>query len=174
MAGDDTDESICIDCGMCCDGTLFTWVPLPGEGDEATLVGTPITVQSSEGKPFFSQPCAAFAGCCSIYASRPSNCRSFRCSLLRRHEAGDVSTEDARRIIRTTLDMRDRALGSIRQQLAVDAMSFQEMLKRLAESDGEEAVASPEHMVMVLDAVAANRLLSQHFLPTAPRNATTA
>jgi hypothetical protein len=159
---------------MCCDGTLFTWVPLPGEGDEATLVGTPITVQSSEGKAFFSQPCAAFAGCCSIYASRPSNCRSFRCSLLRRHEAGDVSTDEARRIIRMTLDMRDRALGPVRQLLAVDDMSFREIQKRLAELTAEEGDASPEHMVMVLDAVAADRLLSQHFLPTPPRDATTA
>ena len=174
MAGDDTDESICIDCGMCCDGTLFTWVPLPGEGDAAMLAGTPITVKDSEGKAFFSQPCAAFAGCCSIYASRPSNCRSFRCSLLRRHESGDVSTDEARRIIRMTLDMRDRALGPVRQLLAVDDMSFREIQTRLAEMTPEEGDASPEHMVMVLDAVAVDKLLSQHFLPTPPRDATTA
>lgn len=170
MADDDTDESICIDCGMCCDGTLFTWVGLPDDGDEAMLAGTPIAVKRSEGKSFFSQPCAAFAGCCSIYASRPSNCRSFRCSLLRRHETGDVSTDEARRIIRMTLDMRDRALGPIRQRLAVDDMSFREIQKRLAVLTAEESVASPEHMVMVLDAVAVDKLLSQHFLPTPPRD----
>ena len=155
---------------MCCDGTLFTWVGLPDDGDEAMLAGTPIAVKGSEGKSFFSQPCAAFAGCCSIYASRPSNCRSFRCSLLRRHETGDVSTDEARRIIRMTLDMRDRALGPIRQRLAVDDMSFREIQKRLAELTAEESVASPEHMVMVLDAVAVDKLLSQHFLPTPPRD----
>ena len=155
---------------MCCDGTLFTWVGLPDDGDEAMLAGTPIAVKGSEGKSFFSQPCAAFAGCCSIYASRPSNCRSFRCSLLRRHETGDVSTDEARRIIRMTLDMRDRALGPIRQRLAVDDMSFREIQKRLAVLTAEESVASPEHMVMVLDAVAVDKLLSQHFLPTPPRD----
>jgi hypothetical protein len=70
--------------------------------------------------------------------------------------------------------MRDRALGPIRQRLAIDDMSFREIQKRLAEMTPEEGDASPEHMVMVLDAVAVDKLLSQHFLPTPPRDATTA
>lgn len=143
---------------------------MPGDGDVAMLVGTPVTVKNPEAEPFFSQPCAAFNGCCSIYTARPSICRSFRCSLLRRLEKGDVSTEDARRIIRITLDMRDRAIASMRQHLAVDDLSFLGLRKRLAELNSEDGGASPEYMVTMLDAVAADRLVSQHFLPTPPRD----
>ncbi len=174
VAGDDTDESICIDCGMCCDGTIFSRVELPSPGDVAMLVGTPVRIEGSEAEPFFSLPCAAFNGCCSIYTVRPSICRSFRCLLLRRLEKGDVSTEEARRIIRITRDMRDRAIASIRQRLAVDDLSFPELQALLANLPAEEGGASPEHMEMLLDAGATSRLISKHFLPKPPRDATTA
>ena len=173
MADNDTDDNICIDCGMCCDGTMFSRVPLPGDGDVAMLVGTPVRLEGSEAEPFFSQPCAAFNGCCSIYAARPSSCRGFRCSLLRRHDTGDVSSEEARRIIRITLDMRDRALTSIRRRLPNTDMSFPELQTQLENLPAEEGGASPEHMEMLLDVGATNSLIAKHFFRTPPRAATT-
>lgn len=153
---------------------MFARVALPGDGDVAMLAGTPVRVAGSDAEPFFSQPCAAFDGCCSIYEGRPSNCRGFRCSLLRRHDNGEVSTDEARRIIRITLDMRDRAIDSIRQRLAGDDLSFPEMQTRLADLPHEDGDASHTHMEMLLDVGATNSLLAKHFFSTPPRNSTMA
>ena len=151
---------------------MFARVALPAPGDAATLAGTPVRVEELGDEPFFSQPCAAFDGCCSIYDVRPSNCRAFKCSLLRRHDAGEVRTGDARRVIRATLDMRDRALASIGQRLAVDDLSFPEIQTRLANLQAEESSASSAHMEMLLDVAAVNSLLAKHFLPTPPSDTT--
>lgn len=167
MDDDAADDNICIDCGMCCDGTLFARVGLPGDGDVALLAGTPVRVEGSSSEPFFSQPCVAFDGRCSIYAVRPTICRNFRCSLLRRHNQGEVSTEEARRIIRITLDMRDRAMASIRRRLPVRSMSFPELQRQLAQLPVEEGGSSHEHMEMLLDIGAVNSLLAKHFVPPA-------
>lgn len=173
MAADAEDDNICIDCGMCCDGTMFVKVALPGDGDVTMLAGTPVSLQGSDGEPFFSQPCAAFDGCCSIYERRPSNCRGFRCSLLHRHDRGEVSTDEARRIIRITIDMRNRALAAIRRRHAVDGLSFPEMQAQLSELSDAAESASSEHMEMLLDVGATNTLLAKHFFAKPPRSSTT-
>jgi Fe-S-cluster containining protein len=173
VAGDDADDNICIDCGICCDGTLFARVALAGDRDVTMLADTPVRVQGSDSEPFLSQLCAAFDGCCSIYEVRPSNCRDFRCVLLRRHDRGEVSTDEARRIIHATVDIRNRALTAIRRRHAVDGLSFPEIQARLSEISDAADSASSEHMEMLLDVGATNTLLAKHFFGKPLRSSTT-
>lgn len=81
---------------MCCDGTLFAWVRLePNELAWAQRLRLPL-IDKGENQAFV-QRCACFDGArCSEYADRPTRCRSYRCKLLKRVEAGETTLEDAR------------------------------------------------------------------------------
>jgi len=89
------DSTLCLACGLCCDGTLFTQVPL--RSDELGRVrrrGLPI-LERPQGAAL-QQRCAALAGCrCEIYDDRPAACRSYRCMLLTALGEGEVSLAEA-------------------------------------------------------------------------------
>lgn len=74
-------DNICVDCGLCCDGTMFGQVI---NDDAESLI----------------QPCKYLCGHCTIYEDRPVACQDFKCALLYNHEDGNVTTQDAQEIIR--------------------------------------------------------------------------
>jgi len=88
-----SNGSVCLDCGMCCNGTFLDYAAVTGE--EATVLeplGLPVKVIDGLGLRI-QLPCRKFDGCCTIYADRPAVCRNFQCRLLksldkRRIEAG--------------------------------------------------------------------------------------
>lgn len=87
---------LCRGCGLCCDGTLFTWVVLQPGDDVAALANSNIAVTDQDGAGRFLQPCAAHAGGdCGIYANRPATCRGFQCKTLQRFSAGKLYYNDA-------------------------------------------------------------------------------
>jgi Fe-S-cluster containining protein len=99
---DKPEASICIDCGLCCDGTFLVRGHIfPEEDAEALSMGKVQTLEL-EGKPYFKQPCPHFAGgCCSIYEKRFTVCRTYRCKLLRQYERGEIDFAEAREAIAT-------------------------------------------------------------------------
>jgi hypothetical protein len=104
--------SLCLSCGLCCDGTLFNRVPL-AEGDDPSLRAA---LGVGEGQAHGVQPCAALRGLtCQVYERRPLTCRRFRCLLLEAHEADEVSLAGARQVVDETRALRAslaRALGT--------------------------------------------------------------
>ncbi|MEM7744050.1 MAG: YkgJ family cysteine cluster protein [Pseudomonadota bacterium] len=80
-------QDLCINCGMCCDGSLFWAVPIDAE-DPA-----PVT-RDEDGR--LRQPCACFDGVCTIYAQRPGACRTFDCRVLQIVKAGHKDAKWAR------------------------------------------------------------------------------
>jgi hypothetical protein len=87
-------ESICLACGLCCDGTLFARTQLAGE--EIVRLGRRGTTMAAS----MPQPCACLeGGRCRIYEERPQVCRSFRCTLLQRHQDGARDREECLRVI---------------------------------------------------------------------------
>jgi hypothetical protein len=119
-----SESEICLACGFCCDGTLFNRVTAgPRETAESFIaIGlTPIDASPGE-KVGFRQPCSQFTGLCSIYTSRPSACRSFRCRLLRSVEGGKYTVTEALQIVRETNALRD-ALLPVLDTLHADALA---------------------------------------------------
>jgi len=95
----DPHTVLCLACGLCCDGNLFTQVPV--RSDELERVrrrGLPI-LERSNGH-VLPQRCAALDGCrCEIYDDRPAACRGYRCMLYAAMGEGEVSLPEALEIV---------------------------------------------------------------------------
>jgi Fe-S-cluster containining protein len=93
-------STLCQRCGLCCDGNLFTSVPLhqsevPGMQRLALRV-----MVREDGTPGFAQRCAALEGsCCTVYSERPEACRRYRCYLLTALAEGELSLEEGLQVV---------------------------------------------------------------------------
>jgi hypothetical protein len=121
------EESICLKCGLCCNGVIFADVKLqPGDGAaRLRLLGLAL---STHRAPRFKQPCAALDGCrCRIYAERPRHCSGFECLLLQSVTTGRIERAAALRVIGTARDRAEkvrrglRALGDSDEGVALGA-----------------------------------------------------
>jgi len=90
-------DTLCTNCGLCCDGTLFADVELVGQAEVARLEIMGMEVEDeSRNVGVLSQPCAALRGTrCGIYAHRPKCCRIFQCHLLQNAESGSITVDQA-------------------------------------------------------------------------------
>ena len=95
-------EKLCVNCGLCCDSTLFADVELRADDSAARLKNSSLNLlRKGQGKLAFAQPCGCFDGkLCGIYADRPKRCRAFECGLLKQVESGELTSNAAlKRII---------------------------------------------------------------------------
>src|SRR5947207_12643077 len=94
----DSEQELCLACGLCCNGVLFADVRLEAADEAGKLRALGLAV-SKRGR--FKQPCAALEGChCRVYADRPSHCRKFECLLFKRVQKEDVPAGQALAIIK--------------------------------------------------------------------------
>ncbi len=83
-------DTLCTQCGLCCDGTLFADVEL-GRTEATRLEAMGLEIEETDGG-LLSLPCAALKGRrCGIYAHRPKCCRTFECQLLQDAKLGAVT-----------------------------------------------------------------------------------
>lgn len=104
-------NTLCLQCGLCCNGMLFADVR-PEPGDSSPLFA---------GRKRVAQPCPAFqAGdcTCSIYAGRPARCRQFECRQLLGVRAGETTVPQALRKIE-----KARRLG-VQLEQGLQALGF--------------------------------------------------
>ena len=98
-------QSLCLACGLCCDGTLFDWARLHPADDDASLSAANIVPIMEKGQRRFTLPCQHHQNrCCVIYAGwRPKICGAYECKLLKQVGHGTLSQEQALAIIERTL-----------------------------------------------------------------------
>ena len=112
---DELVDSLCVNCALCCDGTLFGDVELPPTEDVERLRRLGLGLRRRGDRVKLPQPCRALDGCrCGVYDERPVNCARFECLLLQATRRGERSVPDAQRIIRSTR----RSVAEIRNLLA--------------------------------------------------------
>lgn len=161
-------DNICIGCGLCCDGTLFSCVDLL-PADSAQLVSqSGLTLHLVNGKQQFHQPCSAsHEGRCTIYETRPSACREYRCALLAKHEVGDVTSVSARSIIASAKLLRDKLRPQLERLAGVSEPRSIRTLYRLSKSQLDSAARGPDqrrqNAELLLDIAALRALLTRHF-----------
>ena len=84
-------SALCVECGLCCDGSLFRFLPVEtSELPHYETLKLPVVTQS--GRLAMRLPCAKLVGrCCTIYEQRPLGCRGFVCHLGHLLEQGEVA-----------------------------------------------------------------------------------
>ena len=106
-------SELCTDCGICCNGTLFSSVTL----DAAAIVTArahhlPILETASECR--LELPCPALHGVlCGIYEDRPEPCADYACELLLSVHNEELSFDDAREIIEHTRTIHERVVEEV-------------------------------------------------------------
>ena len=90
-------DTLCTQCGLCCDGTLFGDVELGGRREATRLEALGLDVDSDDADvELLALPCAGLRGTrCGVYAHRPQCCRTFECRLLQQAQRGEVTAADA-------------------------------------------------------------------------------
>jgi len=90
-----TASQLCTACGMCCDGTLFSFVALTGE-EARPLRAAGVEVREEAGRLKLPQRCGALDGLrCTVYAQRPFVCRRFDCLLARSLTEKELPLDEA-------------------------------------------------------------------------------
>jgi hypothetical protein len=100
--------NLCVECGLCCNGSLFADVELANEKEALGLEAAGVQIDEEEdGAWLIAQPCTALRGKrCSIYTHRPGCCRTFECLLLKRVQGGELSVDLARKQIGAALAVK--------------------------------------------------------------------
>ena len=162
-------RSICQDCGLCCDGTMYSHVSLQKDDDHNQLAILELRPGQEQEETCFDQPCAAHKGnCCGIYDLRPAICREYRCALLRQIDEGKISAEGGRLLIQDTIALRNRVRPQVLEFVEPGAHAslprlFGQMTRKLEELSAEERkLVNPK---MLLDVGTLRVLLAKRFEP---------
>jgi Fe-S-cluster containining protein len=111
-AAEELTSSLCLSCGLCCDGAMYDHVPIvPSERLSPRVRASLAFV---EGKQALPLPCVHHDGSrCTEYDGRPAACRGYACVLMGRLERGDVQLEEARAIVMKIKAVADDARGRL-------------------------------------------------------------
>jgi hypothetical protein len=113
-------EELCIACGLCCTGHLFTYASLKDEEiQDAYALGLSVDTQNIPGERSFALPCPLYDGKCSIYKDprKPAKCTSYKCQLLMDLEVNKIHIEQALMEVQHTKEM----ISEIERVLPEDA-----------------------------------------------------
>lgn len=134
------EQDLCTACAACCDGTLFTYVPVKAV-EVAALSGLFALEQRDDGA-IFQQPCPhSLNQRCQVYASRPGTCRSFRCKTLEALHDGSIDGAEAFRRVEEMLTAREK-LGAMlldKETIAEARDRRQRIAQNAARTPGETA-----------------------------------
>lgn len=115
--------SICLPCGLCCNGTLLGVVQL--ENDEVSEVKKFKEIEEWDGSGFFFQPCPDFCDSCTIYDHRPKQCALFKCGLLKAVENHELDFDVATEAIETVKNIRSTIETQIEElEISLFSKSF--------------------------------------------------
>ena len=144
-------QSLCVACGLCCDGTLFGQTNLSAEDDTAVLSAHGVGIASNLAKPALVQPCTAYRNCaCTIYVDRPRSCRQFRCALLRHFKENKISRGDALDVIRNAITLRDDVKRQMPAVFGEDHCNFDKFTLRLRSKWKDASSAEAKERVSAL------------------------
>lgn len=160
----DPAQSLCVRCGLCCDGTIFDHARLVPADDPARLEDGGFIVSPTKTGTGFALPCHHHQDrICTLYQQwRPTICHTFRCRLLRRFDAGEISLEEAQGIIDRTTALADRVWAQMRQRMAAADGPLKKHF-RAWEQAQDEPDWRRRHAAFLLDYASLQRRLDRDF-----------
>lgn len=162
----DPEQSLCVQCGLCCDGTIFEWAQVFAEDDLAQLETNGFILLTAAEKTSFALPCHHQQDrVCTVYQQwRPQVCRTFRCRLLRRFEAGELAWEEARARIERTVALVERIQAQLPAQHNHERKSLKQRMTAWQQAQTEAGVDVQRTFApLLLDFASLQRLLDLHF-----------
>lgn len=162
------EQEICVTCGFCCDGTLFSFALLnPGEeGHLPERIEENVFRQAERN--YFHLPCSYFAGRCTIYdRQRADVCGSYRCQLLRDFSIGSISYGQALGIVEKAKQVRI----DLMEQYSLltgkrDSLYFMKVLKEAGNNllqEGDTVSAAMDRELFLARCNIFEALLIKHF-----------
>ena len=159
-------SNLCLACGLCCDGMVFSNGVVTQQGVSPVAVAAGLRL-NPDGKSFIL-PCKAFQSCrCTVYVDRPETCRTFRCKTLRALEQGKIGGGDALAIIAQAAGQRDairRALQAIGEEWAGHSLEGMvaplEARMKLADNVGQKR----EIGEIILKLLVLRKFVHEHFV----------
>ncbi len=142
------EQTICVGCGFCCDGTLFLHAHL-NPGERGSL---PDKIEENcfteKDKDYFRLPCQYFSGKCTIYdRKRADVCSSYRCQLLKDFAEGKLFLSDALETVRDARNMRYEVIEEYRKISGnSDKINFRQLLLNLGKIPGAASEGKPLSM----------------------------
>ena len=123
-----SSQSLCLKCGLCCDGTFLSGVPLKPDDEIAPLKAVGINIVSDNDLTVFKLPCAALKNCaCTVYANRPQRCQTYKCELLKRFERDEISQQSAVEIIDKVKSLKNQ-MSALALAASTTARSGEEII----------------------------------------------
>ncbi len=128
-------EELCVNCGFCCDKTLFDFARV---FDEEKLPFDFKEMESiKDGVNSFSLPCKFFDGACTIYdQDKPQICGKFECQVLNRFEAGEETFKDSMKTISDSKKTRDGLIEEYAALTNTANIPFRDLFTR-SQTDSE-------------------------------------
>jgi Fe-S-cluster containining protein len=162
----DDGSELCVACGICCDGILFSSVTItdPSEAERVRALRIPVHVVDERHS--FDQPCPALGDSgCSIYTERPLLCQAYRCLLLKQVDAGTMPLADA---LRTVEDARRREVeirAMLNQDVATDGTPLVQLYRQFR-LDNADQLDSPKSRELIKRFEHHQAELAEHFEPS--------
>ncbi len=180
------EQSLCIRCGLCCDGTLFERARVSPEDDLARLEAEGFILISATAGMRFELPCHLHHDrVCTVYQQwRPQVCHTFRCALLRRLAAGELSLEAAGAQIERTVELAHRVRARLPDQSETRRRSLKQTMRVWQDTQIAAGVdVNRTFAPLLLEFASLQRILDRHFRvepenepenkPPSPRNGQT-
>jgi hypothetical protein len=121
-----SDPTLCLTCGLCCNGVLHTrTIVKPGEIESLRALG--LTIEAKGDQLCFRQPCLLYREQrCSVYPNHPGACRAYQCNLLKKFLAGTITLEQGAHTIQRAHEL----VSAILEQMPV-GYSFDQLKKEM-------------------------------------------
>lgn len=104
-----TNSEICCECGLCCDGTIFSTVSLDKPAVFINLLKEKNEheyLKKNDLKTQFPLPCPCFDGTCCIYNDRPEVCKTFLCTGIKNVNKGKQTASELIKTIKQTKSLK--------------------------------------------------------------------
>jgi hypothetical protein len=161
------EQSICVSCGFCCDGTLFLHAHL-NEGERGHL---PVKIEQAcfteKEKDYFMLPCLYFSGKCTIYDKKKADvCSDYRCQLLKDFAKGKITLNDALETVVVAIQLRTEILTEARKVTGQAGIVFRQFLSWLGKKQklaGADLQLSDDLEMLLVKCNIFEALLIRHF-----------
>lgn len=170
--GENDEQTICLACGFCCDGTLFSYASLLKEEDERPLVAS-LGLTLTESEEGFCLPCHHHSkqqGCQIYQQPKPDVCGSYRCRLLNQYRLGKVSLDKAMALVKEGKTFRQKIIeeASVQNIPFEHGVAMVELSNYLAQKD--DPIKNQEYRYLLLLWHSLSHLLQKWFIRKGQKN----